>query len=249
MKKCVIAVFLVLIFPVCVFAQSLTVAAAANVEFALKEIIRSFEEETGITVKTVVGSSGKLTAQIENGAPFDIFLSADTGYPESLVKKGLVYGNSKIYSYGILVLWTMSGDIDLLKWQEAIVGRRVKKIAIAIPNTAPYGRQAVNAMKYYGLYRDVYRKLVYGENISQANQFIVSGAADIGFTSKSIVLAPEMKNRGAWIEIDPKAYQALAQGVVILNYGYDHHPIEAEKFFDFLFSEKAKVIFKKYGYN
>jgi len=248
MKRWVVAVFLIMFFPVCAFAESLTVAAAANVEFALKELKSAFEQETGITVKTVIGSSGKLVAQIENGAPFDIFMSADMEYPEILKKEGLVYGEPKVYSYGILVLWTVSRDINLEGWQEVLGQRRIRKIAIASPKTAPYGKQAINAIKYYNLYRNVSHKLVYGESISQASQFIASGAADIGFTAKSVVLAPDIKEKGVWVEVDPKAYQPLAQGVVILNYAQEHHSKEALKFFDFLFSDQAKEIFKKYGY-
>jgi molybdate transport system substrate-binding protein len=247
MRKLITAIFLIPVFPVCVFAEDLMVAAAANVQFVLEELKGAFEKDFGIIIKPIIGSSGKLTTQIENGAPFDVFLSADMEYPQAIYKEGLAAGEPKTYAYGVLVLWTLK-DIDLTKGIEVITDSRVKKVAIANPQTAPYGREAVNAIKFYKLYPSVNHKLVYGESISQLNQFVASLAADIGFTAKSIVVAPNMKDKGKWIEIDPKAYHPIAQGAVILKYGQDHHSEAAKKFFGFLFSDTAKEIFKKYGY-
>jgi len=119
---------------------------------------------------------------------------------------------------------------------------------LADPQLAPYGREAVNALKFYKLYESLQKKLVMGESISQANQFITTGAADIGFTAKSIVLAPNMKDKGKWIEVDPQAYKPIAQGVIVLKYAQQDHLKEAAEFYDFLFSSPAQEIFKKYGY-
>jgi molybdate transport system substrate-binding protein len=247
MKKYLTIIFLILVFPVCVFAEDLTVAAAANAQFVLEGLKTAFEKDSGITIKTIIGSSGKLITQIKNGAPFDVFLSADMEYPQAIYKEGLAVVEPKTYAYGVLVLWTFK-DIDLTKGIGVITESQVKKIAIANPQTAPYGREAVNAIKFYKLYPAVNHKLVYGESISQVNQFVASLAADIGFTAKSIVAAPNMKDKGRWVEIDPKAHHPIAQGVVILKYGQDHHSEAAKKFFDFLFSDTAKEIFKRYGY-
>ena len=240
--------FLVVIFSsVCAFAEELTVAVAANVQYTFEELKAEFQKETGIAVKQIIGSSGKFTAQIETGAPFDVFLSADMDYPKALGKKGLTYNAPRIYAYGTLVLWTMTG-VDLSKGIKVLNDPAVRKIAIASPNTAPYGRQAVNVLKHYNLYGQVHSKLVYGESIAQANQFITSKAADLGFTAKSVVLAPNMKDQGRWIEVDKGAYEPIAQGVVILKHAQKDHLEAAQKFFDFLFSKEAQEIFKKYGY-
>ncbi len=238
---------LVLLSSVCAFAADLTVAVAASVQYPFEQFQAEFERQTGIRLKPVVGSSGKLTAQIENGAPFDVFLSADMSHPQTLEKEGLTYNSPKIYAYGALVLWTMT-DVDLSKGVEAVTGPAIRKIAIASPNTAPYGRQAVNALKHHNLYGQVQPKLVYGESIAQANQFITSGAADLGFTAKSVVLAPNMKDQGKWIEVDKDAYEPIAQGVVILKHAQKENSEAARRFFDFLFSPAAKEIFKRYGY-
>ena len=246
-KKIWIILFLSFIFPAEIFADELTVAVAANVQYAFEEIKTAFEKETGTVIKPVIGSSGKFVSQIENGAPFDVFLSADTEYPEALAKKGLTASDPVVYAYGKLVLWTFN-DIDLSNGVEGLNAPNVQKIAIASPETAPYGRQAVNALKYYRVYDTINPKLVYGESIAQVNQFISSKAADIGFTAKSAVLAPNLKDQGKWIEVDKTAYEPIAQGVVILKYAEAKHLDAAQKFFDFLFSEQAQEIFKKYGY-
>ena len=246
-KSTVLALFIILFYSACAFAGDLTVAVAANVQYTFEELKAEFEKETGINVKQVIGSSGKFTTQIENGAPFDVFLSADMDYPKTLEKEGLTYNSPKIYAYGTLVLWTMN-SVDLSKGIEAVRDPAVVKIAIASPNTAPYGRQAVNALKHYNLYGRVHKKLVYGESIAQANQFITSKAADLGFTAKSVVLAANMKDQGQWIEIDKDAYDSIAQGTVILKHAEKDHLADAQKFFDFLFSNEAQEIFKKYGY-
>ncbi|MBP6342695.1 MAG: molybdate ABC transporter substrate-binding protein [Candidatus Omnitrophica bacterium] len=229
-----------------VFAD-LTVAVAANVQYTFEELKTAFEKKTGISVKAVIGSSGKFTAQIENGAPFDVFLSADMDYPITLYKEGLTVNAPKIYAYGALVIWTMT-DVDLSGGIEVLADANVKKIAIASPKTAPYGRQAVNALKHYDLYAQVGKKLVYGESIAQANQFITTKAADVGITAKSVVLAPQLKDKGQWIDVPKESYEPIAQGVVILKHAERGKMDEANKLVDFISSGEAGEIFKKYGY-
>jgi molybdate transport system substrate-binding protein len=248
MKKMIMIVSILLALPFSAFAEEVTVAAAANVQFTVEELKNAFEQETGLKVNTVIGSSGKLTTQIENGAPFDIFLSADMDYPDTLYKEGLACKEPQVYAYGTLVLWTLKDNLDLSKGIAVLTDSLVKKIAIANPKSAPYGRKAVDALKFSHLYQEVNKKLVYGENITQASQFIIAQAADIGFTSKSIVLSSEMIGRGKWIEVDSQSYERIAQGVVILTYAKKQHFKAAEKFYNFLFSDKGKEIFKKYGY-
>jgi len=248
MKKIIliVAAFL-LVFPLAAFAADITVAGAANVQFTLDDLTAEFTKETGINVKTVIGSSGKLTSQIENGAPFDIFLSADMKYPDTLYKEGFSLRSPRIYVYGTLVLWTMK-DLDLSKGVNVLNDAAIRKIALANPQQAPYGREAVNALKFYTLYDQLQKKLVLGESISQTNQFITTGAADIGFTAESVVLAPNMKDKGKWVEVDPQSYKPIAQGVIVLRYAEKEHSKEAREFYDFLFSGPAQEIFKKYGY-
>lgn len=229
------------------FADEITVAAAASVQYALEELKAEFEKDTGIKLKTIIGSSGKLTAQIEQGAPFEIFLSADMDYPQALYGKELTHNEPKVYAYGILVLWTLK-DVDLSKGIVVLTDASVRKIALPTPKTAPYGRQAVHALKHYKLYERVSKRLVYGESIAQTSQFITTGASDIGFTAKSVVVAPPMSNQGKWIEVDQEAYEPIAQGAVILKYAERHHLPQVRRFYEFLFSEKAREIYQKYGY-
>src|SRR3989338_2416827 len=165
MQKVLLVFVLTFIFPFHSFAADpasggtgLTVAVAANVQYQFEELNTIFENETGIKIKPVIGSSGKFMAQIENGAPFDIFLSADMDYPQTLQQEGLTCNDPKIYAYGALVLWTMN-NIDLSRGIKVVNDPTVKKIAMASPNAAPYGRQAVNALKHYQLYNQVSKKL------------------------------------------------------------------------------------------
>jgi molybdate transport system substrate-binding protein len=248
MKKTILFVLAFLsAVPLAAFAGDITVAAAANVQFTLEDLKAEFTKEAGIGVKTVIGSSGELTAQVENGAPFDVFLSADMKYPAKIFKDGFSSAAPKVYAYGVLVLWTMK-DLDLSKGVNILSDSGIQKIAIADPEVAPYGRQAVNALKFYKLYDQLQKELVLGESISQANQFITTGTADIWFTAESVVLAPNMKNQGKWIEVDPKSYEPIAQGVVVLKYAQQNHSREAQEFYNFLFTAPAREIFKKYGY-
>lgn len=230
------------------WADEITVAAAANVQYTLEDLMAEFTRETGIAVKSVIGSSGKLTTQIENGAPLDVFLSADMKYPKKVYTDGFCAQAPKVYADGVLVLWTMK-NLDLAKGINVLTDPGVQKIAIADPSVAPYGREAVNALKFYKLYDQVQKELVLGESISQASQFISTGAADAGFTAESVVLAPNMRAQGKWIAIDPQSYKAIAQGVVVLKYGDQNHLKQAHAFYDFLFSAPAQAIFRKYGYN
>lgn len=247
MRKCLIALMMVCLLPLSAHAEQVIVAAAANVQFTLEELKAEFTKETGIDVKAIIGSSGKLTSQIENGAPFDVFMSADMDYPKRLNSDGITIGEPKIYAYGYLVLWTLK-DIDLSKGMAGLSDESIRKIAIASPKLAPYGRQAVNAMKYNHLYPSITSKLVYGESISQVNQFITTKAVDVGLTAKSVMLAPHMKDKGKWVEVDTQSYEPIAQGAVILKHSQKQHATSAKKFYDFLFSSQAQDIYKKYGY-
>lgn len=228
-------------------AEPLTVAVAANVKFAFTDLQQAFTRETGIPVRAAFGSSGKLTAQIERGAPFDVFLSANMKYPKALYDHKLAMSEPTIYANGVLVLWTVK-PLDLARGMQVLSDPAVKKIALANPKLAPYGREAVNALDHAKLRDKVSAKLVYGESISQTSQYIDSGAVDVGFTAKSIVLAPTVKGKGHWVEVPRNSYQPIAQGVVILKHGADTHAKAAQRFVKFLASPAARAIFRKYGY-
>jgi molybdate transport system substrate-binding protein len=228
-------------------ADTLTVAVAANVQYAFGDLQAEFKKETGHDLKPVYNSSGKFAAQIMNGAPFDVFLSADMEFPEKLHLAGFTAGAPKVYAYGSIVLWTMK-ELDLGNWQRTLVGPAVKKIAVANPKTAPYGRETMKALAHFKLDETLKPKLVFGESIAQTNQYIHSKAADAGFTAKSVVLSPEMRGQGKWIALPKDAYRPIAQGVVILKHGQAANPKAAQQFVNFLFSAKSRAVFERYGY-
>ncbi len=238
---------LLMLCSVMVSAEPLTAAVAANVKYAFDNLAVEFKNETGIKVQGVFGSSGNITSQVKGGAPFDVFISADTGYPEALYKDGLATTKPKVYAYGVLVLWTTK-DLDLSRGLPLLTDAKVQKIAIANPKLAPYGREAINAMEHFKLRAAIEPKLVYGESIAQTTQFIDSGAADIGFIAESIVLAPEMAGKGKWVEVPKGSYKPIAQAVAVLKHGAETQSESAHKFVGFLFTPKARAIFEKYGY-
>jgi molybdate transport system substrate-binding protein len=175
MKKFSLTFYILLLSTVVSFAQNkLTVAAAANVQFVMAELVKDFESTTGIKTDIILGSSGKLTAQIKEGAPYDIFVSADMKYPEELYKSGFATGSPKVYANGLLVLWTIQTDSKPDADLKILTSNAIKKIAIANPATAPYGEASVEAMNYYKVYDQVKDKLIYGESISQTNQYIIT---------------------------------------------------------------------------
>jgi molybdate transport system substrate-binding protein len=228
-------------------AATLTVAVAANVQYAFEELQAAYTKATGNEVKAVYNSSGKFVAQVMNGAPFDVFLSADTEYPEKLQQAGYTAAPPRIYAYGALVLWTMK-DLDLVHWPAALHSTAVDKIAIANPKTAPYGRETLKLLSTLKLDEALKGKLVFGESIAQTNQYIHSKAVDAGFTAKSVVLAPQMKGAGKWVELPHDAYQPIAQSAVILKHGEQTNSQVSRQFYTFLFSPPARTILERYGY-
>lgn len=228
--------------------EKITIAVAANVQFAMQELEAAFEQEHDVAIETVISSSGKLAAQVMQGAPYSIFLSANLDYPQAVQEAG--YGSEalKTYAYGALVLWSRK-NIQLDTNLQLLQHPSIDKIAIANPRNAPYGAEAINALKYYGIYEQVEGKLAYGESIAQTNQYILSKAVDLGITAKSAVLAPAIQGKGEWLELSSKAYQPIEQGAMITKYGMKHAPEACKKFWDFLFSPKARSILLKYGYS
>ncbi|KAA0989861.1 molybdate ABC transporter substrate-binding protein [Dyadobacter aurulentus] len=229
-------------------SEKIIVATAANVQYVMKELKIEFEKESGKQIEIVVGSSGSLTTQIREGAPFDVFVSADTKYPDEIFKNGGSDEKPKVYALGSLVLWSKNTPQAELN-TALLTTEKIRKIAIPNPKTAPYGVAAIEVMKSQRLFDQIEPKLVFGESIAQTAQYIMSGSAEIGFNALSIVLSPEMKNKGHYILLDSTSYQPIQQAAILLKHSNNSPKKEAsQKFYDFLFSEKGKAILKKYGY-
>ena len=230
-------------------SREIVVAAAADLSTALQEISDSYEHKTGVKVKSSFGASGALTQQIRNGAPFDVFFSADMDYPRQLVAAGEADG-ATLYQYAVgkLVLWVPADSpLDLEhKGMDALLDPSVKKIAIANPQHAPYGRAAVAALRHFGLYDRISDRLVLGENVSQAAQFAESGNAQAGFVALAHAVAPAMKGKGKYWEVPVESYPALAQGVVVVS--HSQHKKEAVEFVEFIKTKEAADVLQKYGF-
>ncbi len=225
----------------------LTIAAAADLSPALRELAADYETRTGAHVALVFGSSGNLTTQIEHGAPYDVFFSADTDYPRQLESQGLVVAGSLYrYAIGKLVLFVAKDstlDVQHLGMQ-ALLDTSVHKIAIANPQHAPYGRAAMAVMKRAGVYPRIAQKLVLGENVSQAAQFVLSGNAQIGIVPLSLALAPGIA--GKYWELPRDLYVPIEQAAVILKRSKNLQA--AEGFLQFVKSPEAAVVLRRYGF-
>ena len=230
-------------------ADEITVAAASDLNFVFKEVVAGFGKKTGHTVKLSLGSSGNFFAQISNGAPFDLFFSADIGYPKKLEEAGLTEpGTLYMYAVGRIVVWVPKGspiDVGALG-MKALQHPSVKKIAIANPKHAPYGRAAVAAMEHFKVYEAVKDRLVLGENIAQTAQFVQTGGADIGIIALSLAVAPAMKDTGAFWEVPAEAYPRLEQGAVALKAA--HNVKAARAFLDYVRGPEGRGVFARYGF-
>ncbi|WP_005034550.1 molybdate ABC transporter substrate-binding protein [Holophaga foetida] len=247
--KSIRTLFAVLALSVASFVQAgdkITVAAAASLKNALTEVSEAFKKaHPGNEVALAFTSSGKALSQIQQGAPYDIFLSADMEFPEQLVKTGFAASEVKTYALGHLVLWSSSIDAKHLSL-EGLTDPKVQRIAIANPKLAPYGKRAEETLKAKGLWSKVESKLVYGESISQTAQFALTGNAQVGFVALSLALSPEMA-KGSYIPVPENLHQPLAQGYVILKPGANR-PL-AKQFGDFLLSRPAQAIFSRHGFS
>ncbi|WP_196889381.1 molybdate ABC transporter substrate-binding protein [Aureivirga sp. CE67] len=223
--------------------KELLVAVAANMQYAMKEIGEEFTKKTKIPVEYIVSSSGKLTAQITAGAPYDIFISANKKFPEALEKENKILGKQKTFAFGKLILWTKE---DFKPSLEILSSDKVKKIALANPKTAPYGEAAKQVLQNLNLLGELKSKLVFGESVAQTNQFIDTKSATLGFTAFSTIHIPNKTEKGNWFLIPEKYYNPIEQTVVVLKGKKEK---EAEQFYDFLSSDIAKEILKQNGYN
>ncbi len=230
---------------------NVSIAAAANLTFAMRALNAEFmRTEPDVTLTTTLAASGTLFAQIANGAPFDVFLSADTIYPTKLVAAGHAERSSlRVFATGRLVFWTTRGNLQTSDIAAAVRSPQVRKIAIAQPATAPYGRAAEQALQQLGVAVAAKSKLVVGENIAQTAQFVETGNADAGFVALSLVKASRLANEGHWTEVPPTLYAAvsLEHGGVLTARGAQNPA--ARKYLAFLSSPRARAILEQQGYS
>lgn len=229
--------------------RALRIAAASDLQFALEDIVREFHgERPEINVKVSYGSSGNFYAQISNGAPFDLFFSADVEYTRRLAaEKRTLPGSEFLYATGRLVLWVpKSSPLDVSRGFEALREPAVRRIAIANPRHAPYGRAAEAALRGQELYDEVKGRLIFGENVAQAAQFVQSGAADAGLIALSLALSPTLAREGRYWEVPADAHPRLEQGGVILQAARDREAAMA--FRDFLLGARGRAALARYGF-
>ena len=240
--------FLLLIIAVQMKAAVITVAAAANIGYAIKPLVHEFNKiYPDIDVRVILGSSGKLSAQIRNKAPFDIFLSADVAYPQSLYERGYTLVEPVVYAQGVLVLFSKHKR-DFSKGLKLLKERKIKRIAMANPKTAPYGKAAKEALQKSGVYEVVREKIIYAESVSQTLTYALK-AADVGIVAKSALFWPAMQHfrKGEnWEEVNMRLYTPIKQAMVLLKHAKENKAAYA--FFNFMRSQEAKRVLLAYGY-
>ena len=229
-------------------AEKLTIAAAANLTYALEPLNTAYRQANpGDEIVALFGASGSLFAQITNGAPIDVFLSADLDYPQKLVKAGAAdAGTLTTFATGRLVFWTMRPDLTLPDLATALRDPGVRHVAIANPKTAPYGRAAKETMVALKLWDETAAKFVIGENITQTAQFVETGNAEAGFVALSLVLSSKLKDKGRYLEVPAALHAPLDQGAVVTSRGSTNPA--AARYLDFLKSRAAREILTQYGY-
>ncbi len=229
--------------------HEINVAAAADLSNALQEVAADYKKRTGVIVKLSFGASGALTQQIQNGAPFDVFFSADMDYPKQLIADGQAE-SATLYRYAVgkLVLWVpKDSPLDVEhKGMDVLRDPSVKKISMANPQHAPYGRAAAAALKHYGLYEKLTDRLVLGENISQAVQFVESGNAQAGFVALAHAIAPAMQGKGKYWVVPAEAYPQLDQGVVLIS--HSPHQQDAATFLQYMKTAEVASLLRHYGF-
>ena len=234
-------------FPALARAAQITIAAAADLTFAFREVAPRFEKASGNTVKLSLGSSGNFYSQIRNGAPYDLFFSADMSYAEKLVEAGLVEGPLYEYAIGKIVLWAPTRSaIDVSRGLPVLLDPAVHKIAVANPKLAPYGKAAIAALQHDHIYDRVEKKLVFGENISQTAQFVQSGNADVGILALSLAVAPVMKYKGKYFVISANSYPPLRQAGVVIKASKNQDA--ARQFIAFLKTPEIVDLMHSYGF-
>jgi molybdate transport system substrate-binding protein len=227
-------------------ADKLTIAAAADLKFAMAEVVDKFRSNRpGDQIEVIYGSSGKFFTQIKNGAPFDMYFSADIGFPRELEKQGLTVGVTHPYAIGRIVLWSLKPELAKTPLKN-LPKAPIRRFAIANPQHAPYGLRAKEAMEHQGVWKAMERKLVMGENIAHTAQFIDTQAAEAGIVALALVLSPTMAGKGTWTLIPDAWHEPLEQGYVITKRAAGNRL--AADFATYMDSEPARVIMRRYGF-
>lgn len=236
------------LFTKILFAGEITIAVAANVSYAIQDIVKAFNQSNRNTkVRVILGSSGKLTAQIRHGAPYQLFMSADMKYPKLLFQNKIATSEPVVYAQGSLA-YLSSKERDFSLGIFLLKEKNIKKIALANPKTAPYGIAAREAIENSGILKAISSKFVYGESVSQTVSYAVS-AADIGLIAKSSLYSAQMKKYREninWADVDTTLYTPISQGMVILKRGEDS--VEVKAFYDFILGAVTQKILREYGY-
>ena len=239
---------------VCLFAagqtaragEKITIAAAADLKFALDEIVVLFSKaRPADRVETIYGSSGKFQTQIRQGAPFDLYFSADIAYPRALRAEGFAASEVQPYAVGRIVLWSPSRDAAKMTLAD-LADPAIRKIAIANPKHAPYGKRAEEALRAAGMWEKVEARLVYGENVAQAAQFVQTGNAQAGIVALSLALSPELAKQGSYALIPDKLHQPLEQGFIVTKRAAGN-PL-AREFARFMADREARAVMARYGF-
>ena len=243
-----VACFALLLCRPCL-AQGIRVAAAADLQFAIQDVAGEFQKETGKSVELIFGSSGNFFQQLQNGAPFDMFFSANLDYPKKLEAAGLTEpGSYYQYARGRIVIWVpKDSKLDLSSGLQVLLNPSIRKIAVANPQHAPYGQAAVAAMTKEGVYDKVKDKFVLGENISQTASFVISGSADVGIVALSLALSPNMSDQGRYAEIPSTEYPPIEQACVILSSSKNKET--AVHFLSFFKTAAVADTLKRYGFD
>ncbi|HTN93262.1 MAG TPA: molybdate ABC transporter substrate-binding protein [Gallionella sp.] len=226
--------------------EKLTIAAAADLQFALEEIIVSFRHiDPAARIETIYGSSGKFSTQIRQGAPYDLYFSADIAYPRELESEGYAASKAQPYAVGRIVLWSQSRDARAMTLAD-LADPAIHKIAIANPRHAPYGKRAEEALRSAGVWEKVEPKLVYGEDIAQTAQYVQSGNAQVGILALSLARSPQLAKQGSYVLISDRLHQPLLQGYIITRRAADN-PL-AQAFSRFMSGKEARTIMARYGF-
>jgi len=227
-------------------AEKITIAAAADLKFAMDEIVATFKKaNVADEVDVIYGSSGKFHTQVQQGAPYDLYFSADIGFPRELAKAGLAASEVKPYAFGRIVVWSASLDASKMTL-ESLTDPKITRVAIANPKHAPYGKRAEEALRAAGLWEKIEPKLVYGENIAHTAQFVQTGNAQVGIIALALAVNPELANKGGYWLIPDKLHNPLEQGFIITKRAEGN--ALARRFADYMGSQPARAVMTKYGF-
>lgn len=235
-----------MLLALCAHAEKITVAAAADLKFAMHDIVTAFKAANpGDEIEVIYGSSGKFKTQIQQGAPFDLFMSADIAFARELARAGFAATEAKAYALGRIVLWSSSQDASKMTLAN-LTDSKITRISIANPKHAPYGKRAEEALRASGLWEKVEHKLVYGENVAHAAQFVQSGNAQVGIIALALALSPELASKGAYAAVPDKLHTPLEQGVIVTKRAQGS--LLARRFADYLSTPAAHALLVRYGF-